>query len=273
MGLFDKKYCDVCGNEIKLLGNRKLDDGNLCKDCANKLSPWFSDRRHTTVANIKEQLAYREQNQAKLQSFNPNKVIGKNYKVYIDEAKRQFAVTSSSNWRNVNPDLISFDDIRDIKIDIEEDRDELMDKDAEGKPISFNPPKYDYEYKFSVDISVNNKYFDDIDFELTSNRPEDPNGEAYKEYLEMAKDIVKSLTGKEYQEDRSSFTYESGDTVTVSEGEWFCPKCGTKNTDNFCMKCGTARPNVFEPFFCQKCGTKIESADTVFCPKCGNKVQ
>ena len=41
MGLFDKKYCDICGKEIKLLGNRKLDDGNMCKDCASKLSPWF----------------------------------------------------------------------------------------------------------------------------------------------------------------------------------------------------------------------------------------
>ena len=39
MGLFDKKICDICGEKIGLLGNRKLDDGNLCKDCAKKLSP------------------------------------------------------------------------------------------------------------------------------------------------------------------------------------------------------------------------------------------
>ena len=50
MGLFDKKICDICGEKIGLLGNRKLDDGNLCKDCAKKLSPWFEDRRHSTVA-------------------------------------------------------------------------------------------------------------------------------------------------------------------------------------------------------------------------------
>ncbi len=49
MGLFDKKYCDICGEKIGLLGNRKLEDGNLCKDCAKKLSPWFSDRRRSTV--------------------------------------------------------------------------------------------------------------------------------------------------------------------------------------------------------------------------------
>lgn len=37
MGFFDKKYCDVCGEKIGLLGNRKLEDGNLCKNCAAKL--------------------------------------------------------------------------------------------------------------------------------------------------------------------------------------------------------------------------------------------
>ncbi|MBR5490035.1 MAG: DUF4428 domain-containing protein, partial [Oscillospiraceae bacterium] len=42
MGLFDafkKKQCDICGGEIGLLGNRKLEDGNMCKNCARKLSP------------------------------------------------------------------------------------------------------------------------------------------------------------------------------------------------------------------------------------------
>ena len=55
--LFEKKECSVCGGEIGLLGNRKLEDGNLCKNCAAKLSPWFSDRRQSTVAEIQEQLA------------------------------------------------------------------------------------------------------------------------------------------------------------------------------------------------------------------------
>ena len=58
MGFFDKKYCDVCGEKIGLLGNRKLENGNLCKDCAAKLSPFFSERKSSTVEEIKEQLAY-----------------------------------------------------------------------------------------------------------------------------------------------------------------------------------------------------------------------
>ena len=58
MGLFDKKYCDICGEKIGLFGNRKLQNGNLCKNCAAKLSPWFSERRQSTVEEIKEQLAF-----------------------------------------------------------------------------------------------------------------------------------------------------------------------------------------------------------------------
>mgnify|MGYP000349813611 CR=1 FL=1 len=52
MGLFDKKICDICGEKIGLLGNRKLDDGNLCKDCA-KNCHHVEDRRHSTVEDIK----------------------------------------------------------------------------------------------------------------------------------------------------------------------------------------------------------------------------
>ena len=63
MGLFDKKYCDICGEKIGLLGNRKLEDGNLCKDCARKLSPFFSERRNSTVEDIRRQLAYRAENE------------------------------------------------------------------------------------------------------------------------------------------------------------------------------------------------------------------
>ena len=29
MGLFDAKYCSICGEKISLMGNRKLEDGNM----------------------------------------------------------------------------------------------------------------------------------------------------------------------------------------------------------------------------------------------------
>ena len=58
MGLFDKKYCDICGQKIGFFGNRKLENGTLCKDCEKKLSPFFSERRNSTVEDIRRQLAY-----------------------------------------------------------------------------------------------------------------------------------------------------------------------------------------------------------------------
>ena len=78
MGLFDKKNCDICGEKIGLLGNRKLDDGNLCKNCAKKLSPWFEERRHSTIEDIKRQLEYREQNKQKVENFKED--VKENYK-------------------------------------------------------------------------------------------------------------------------------------------------------------------------------------------------
>ena len=57
MGLFDvfkKKDCEICGKEVGLLGYKKLQDGEICKDCVKLLSPWFEERRESTVAQIKE---------------------------------------------------------------------------------------------------------------------------------------------------------------------------------------------------------------------------
>ena len=93
MGFFDKKYCDVCGEKIGLLGNRKLEDGNLCKDCANKLSPFFDDRRNSTVDEIKEQLAYREENEQAARDFTPTKVIGSRNLICIDEDNKKWIFT------------------------------------------------------------------------------------------------------------------------------------------------------------------------------------
>lgn len=60
MGLFDKKSCSICGAKIGLLGAKKLKDGNLCGDCAKKLSVWFQDRSDSTVSEIQFQIDTRQ---------------------------------------------------------------------------------------------------------------------------------------------------------------------------------------------------------------------
>ena len=139
MGLFDKKYCDVCGAKIGLLGNRKLEDGNLCKECAGKLSPWFSERRQSTVQEIKEQLAYREENREAVAAFHTTRTLGGRVKVLLDEDAGKFMVTSARNLAEANPDVLSFSDVTGCQLDIDESKTEIEYKDAEGKRQSFNP--------------------------------------------------------------------------------------------------------------------------------------
>ena len=166
--LFEKKECSVCGGEIGLLGNRKLEDGNLCKGCAAKLSPWFSDRRQSTVAEIQEQLAYREANQEKVAAFRTTRTLGERTKVLLDEDAGLFMVTSARNWEEANPDVLSFSDVTGCKLDIDESKTEIEYKDKDGERKSFNPRRYAYSYDFYIVINVNNPYFSEIRFQLNS---------------------------------------------------------------------------------------------------------
>lgn len=166
--LFDKKECSICGGEIGLLGNRKLEDGNMCKSCAAKLSPWFSDRRQSTVAEINDQLAYRENNQGKVAAFRITRTLGENMKVLLDEDAGLFMVTAARNLADANPDVLAFSDVTGCKLDIDEHKTEIEYKDAEGKRQSFNPKRYAYSYDFYIVINVNNPYFNEIRFKLNS---------------------------------------------------------------------------------------------------------
>ena len=168
MGLFDKKYCDICGEKIGLLGNRKLEDGNLCKDCAKKLSPWFSDRRRSTVEDIKGQLAYREENREKAAQFCTTRSFGEDWKVLLDEDDRWFTVTRARDLAEANPDILDFDAITGCRMDIDESRTELTCEDADGKDVSYVPPRYEYSYDFFLVISVRHPYFDEMRFSLNS---------------------------------------------------------------------------------------------------------
>lgn len=196
MGLFDKKFCDICGEKIGMLGNRKLEDGNLCKDCAKKLSPFFSERRKSTVEDIKQQLAYREQNKQVLMSFNPTRVFGTDWKVYIDDNQRKFAVSRARDYRAENADVIDLSQVTSATFNVEEDRDEIYGKDAEGNRVSYTPPRYEYSYEFTVTINVNSPYFSEIEFELTDHRPDNRYSEEFRRYEQMANEIIAALTGQ-----------------------------------------------------------------------------
>ena len=266
-GLFDKKICAICGGEIGLLGNRKLEDGNCCKKCAAKLSPWFDERRHSTVEQIKEQLAYREENQKAVEAFHTTRSIkADSWSVLLDEDANKFMLTK--NPRKIaeeNPDVISFSDITGVRMDVNEDSDEIkrtIKQGDETKEVSYNPPRYKYEYNFKYIINVNNPYFNEMKFplntftvdvippdsaesagqgllaiaaSLTQTKFEPMRSPEYEKYKKIGDEITEALTGAKSEAAEEEAAASAPPKIVV------CPYCGaqTEMTDSKkCQYCG-----------------------------------
>lgn len=196
MGLFDKKYCDICGEKIGLLGNRKLDDGNLCKNCAKKLSPWFEERRHSTVEDIKKQLAYREANKEAVRQFSVTREFATDtYHVYLDERQGKFAIARKLD-EETNPDILDLSQVTSCRMEVDQDRHEEQYRDQDGKMRSYVPPRYRYSYAYRMKISVNSPWFDDMDFDLNGLRVEEQDRGRMMQMEQTGNEIVAVLTGR-----------------------------------------------------------------------------
>ena len=166
MGLFAKKNCDICGGQIGLLGNRKLEDGNLCKDCAKKISPFYNERRRSTVKVIKEHFAYRDANKAAVAAFNATRTLGKGTKVYLDEDAGKFIVSAARRLADENPDVLEFSQVTGCHIDVHDSKSEQTQRDKDGKQQSYTPPRYIYSYDFNFAIHVNHPWFNEVKFRV-----------------------------------------------------------------------------------------------------------
>ena len=273
MGLFDvfkKKDCEICGKEVGMFGYKKLEDGEICKDCVKLLSPWFDDRRHSTVAQIKAQLAYREENKAALAGFRPAVAFGEQYTLraeLVNGVPTRFVVERTDSYLEENADIINFKDVTSFNIDVQESDRELKTENSNGEEVSYNPPRYEYSYDFCVEIYVNHPYFDDIRFQLNRNsvdletvarRPGTVGIRAvfdpmlYPEYRQYRKecDELEELfrAGMQGMPLNGYAPAVPAEPVPQSEpapapapaGPKFCPNCGAPaDGGKFCQSCGS----------------------------------
>lgn len=263
--VFEKKECAICGGEIGLLGNRKLEDGNMCKACAQKLSPWFSDRKHSTVAKIQEQLRYRESNKTAVGNFHASRTFGDRWKLRIDEGAGTFMIARTTDIAEENPDVIPLSSITSVQFDIDESSCEEKREDKDGNEVSYQPPRYSYMYDFYIEVEVDNPYFDTMRFQInrdtveerSNSFPAHPFGSAvssrndahsydYQKYLKMGKEIKEALIGAKpvrHEEEAVPAGSPVGSVpveTPARSAPTFCPSCGAATTGGrFCEFCGS----------------------------------
>lgn len=233
MGLFGKVFgkeaCSICGNEVGALKKRQLEDGVLCTDCVKKLSPWFEERKHSTVSDIASQLADRETNRERLARFNATRQFGDGGALRIDDASRSFFAfvdpsislfdksrkqSEAERIAALNPDVVSIDQVTDVDLDIVETRHEQK-RTENGEQVSYSPRHYVYMYQFTLVVSVDHPYIKTIRIPLNAEALHIANvGERRKATLNerAAKWIVDTATGWEgpaLVEDRVEFGDES----------------------------------------------------------------
>ena len=271
MGLFDvfkKKDCEICGKEVGMFGYKKLEDGEICKDCVKLLSPWFDDRRHSTVAQIKAQLAYREENKAALAGFRPAVAFGEQYTLraeLVNGVPTRFVVERTDSYLEENADIINFKDVTSFNIDVQESDRELKTENSNGEEVSYNPPRYEYSYDFCVEIYVNHPYFDDIRFQLNRNsvdletvarRPGTVGIRAvfdpmlYPEYRQYRKECdeleelfragMQGMPLNGYAPAAPAEPAPQSEPAPAPSGPKFCPNCGAPaDGGKFCQSCGS----------------------------------
>ena len=134
MGLFDKKFCDICGEKVNMLTQQKLSDGLLCSDCKHKLCSFTSGWKQRTVDDAKRHLELREQNRQKYQQFNCSATAGgSNSSIQVDINNRWFIFDiNNRDNKNGNPQILDFSQLQDFWL--EQEYRTLSASDHDGVP-------------------------------------------------------------------------------------------------------------------------------------------
>ena len=134
MGLFEKKFCNICGDKVNMLTQQKLSDGYLCSDCKHKLGSFTSGWKQRTVDDVKRHLELREQNKQKYQQFNCSATAGgSNSSIQVDFNNRWFIFAiNNRDYKSGNPQIFDFSQLQDFWL--EQEYRTLSDSDHDGIP-------------------------------------------------------------------------------------------------------------------------------------------
>ena len=113
-----QENCSVCSNKLTRFGSKVLKDGMLCRNCAKLASEWLEDTdfAEMTVEQIREHLAYRQENREKLAEFKGSKVVDGKYSLFIDDESKDFLISKRSDYVQDNADLLNINEIRKVRI-------------------------------------------------------------------------------------------------------------------------------------------------------------
>ena len=192
-------------------------------------------------------------NSARASQFRTTRSYGEDCKVLLDEEHRWFTVTRARDLADANPDILDYTALTGCRVDIDESRTEQKREGPDGKEVSYNPPRYEYSYDFYITIFVNNPYFDEMRFQLTSSsvditpppalRPGMAGGYnpetnvEYRSCKRLGEEIRQALT-QVRRDVREKIEQAAAPKTAVT-----CPYCGattTPDASGCCEYCGGA---------------------------------
>lgn len=181
MGLFKKEKCCLCGGKTGLLDKKCL-SGKVCKECAQKMSPWFHDYKNVSAGALDAQRLGRENDAeiVKAKIYNFSKIFGEFGVILIDENEKRFVafpdtsnglfgnqrkVKSIDDVMDLGPDIIRFDQVEDFEIDIKEmTREEKRTEN--GQQVSYDPPHILYMETFTLRMKIDHPYVKSVSIQL-----------------------------------------------------------------------------------------------------------
>ena len=237
MGLFDKKFCAVCGEKAKLLGRKKLSDGNyICEDCQDMCSQFIADFDQYDTDDIMSHLEFMKENEPLVNDFTVTRVVGSDYKLYIDDTKRRWILTADPDWRDGNPDVISFDAVLGCSVEVTEDRDEISNSytDSDGD-YQHRPPTIIYSYDFFLHVPVEHPWISEVYVQLNEESIEGADSPAHRSFERQGEELKAAF------QDMMNSRLDDIAKQNEPQKAVVCPHCGATvvpGRDGRCEYCG-----------------------------------